>query len=125
MLYVLKLHALMALGSLTVTWIRGALSFQGRDDLASAKPALIANAATSGLLLLSAVVLMFNAGQYPFVDAWLTEKLIWLVAYIVLSIMALKPALPVGLRVLLFAAASMAFAFAYASAKHHLGIFLN
>lgn len=125
MLYILKLHALMAIASLAVIWIRGALSFHGRDDLASGKPALLASAATMGLMLVSAVILMINNGQYPFSDAWLTEKLIWLVAYLVLAVVSLLPKLPDSLRVLFFAAATGAFAFAYATAKHHTGIFLS
>lgn len=115
----------MALASLVVTWVRGALSFQDRDDLASGKPALIASAATTGLLLITAVILMIGSGQYPFAQGWVTEKLIWLVAYVALSVVALLPKLPNALRLLVFSAATMSFAFAYAVAKHHTGIFLS
>ncbi|NKF49601.1 SirB2 family protein [Shewanella sp. WXL01] len=41
-------------------------------------------------LLVSGFTLCFMIKQYPFVDAWMTEKIICVVAYIVLGIMALK-----------------------------------
>ncbi|MDF0533837.1 SirB2 family protein [Shewanella yunxiaonensis] len=42
------------------------------------------------LLLLSGVVLCFMIKQYPFVDAWMTEKLGAVVAYIILAMAAMK-----------------------------------
>lgn len=42
------------------------------------------------LLLGSAVGLMFTISQYPFVNLWLTEKLVAVVAYILLGVMAFK-----------------------------------
>jgi len=42
------------------------------------------------ILLLSATVLAVNLGQYPFVDQWLTIKVIALVVYILLGTVALK-----------------------------------
>ncbi|MBB1438103.1 SirB2 family protein [Shewanella sp. SG41-4] len=41
-------------------------------------------------LLLSGLTLCFMIKQYPFVDPWMTEKIICVVAYIALGIMALK-----------------------------------
>jgi uncharacterized membrane protein SirB2 len=42
------------------------------------------------LLLLSAIGLVFAAGQYPFVHGWLTAKLLALIGYIVLGSIALN-----------------------------------
>ncbi len=42
------------------------------------------------LLLVSALALMFTLNQYPIVNAWLSAKIIALIAYIVLGAMALK-----------------------------------
>lgn len=42
------------------------------------------------LLLLSAAGLMLTISQYPFVNLWLTEKLLAVVAYIALGVMAFK-----------------------------------
>ena len=41
-------------------------------------------------LLLSGFTLCFMIKQYPFVDPWMTEKIICVAAYIALGIMALK-----------------------------------
>lgn len=43
------------------------------------------------LLLVSAISLMVLIQQYPFVDAWVTEKLLGLVMYIFMVTLALKP----------------------------------
>jgi len=40
-------------------------------------------------LLISAFTLCFTIGQYPFSDAWLTEKLVSVIAYIVLAYISL------------------------------------
>jgi uncharacterized membrane protein SirB2 len=42
------------------------------------------------LLLVSAVALMITLQQYPFVHAWLTEKLFAVLAYIALGVMAFR-----------------------------------
>ncbi len=42
------------------------------------------------LLLASAIVLTIQISQYPFVDAWLTSKVLALLAYIVAGNIALK-----------------------------------
>ncbi|ABM00767.1 SirB2 family protein [Shewanella amazonensis] len=41
-------------------------------------------------LLLSGLLMCFLIKQYPFVDPWLTEKILAVVAYILLAIMAMK-----------------------------------
>jgi uncharacterized membrane protein SirB2 len=42
------------------------------------------------LLLASALTLVFWSGQYPFVEPWLTAKVLALILYIVLGTIALK-----------------------------------
>jgi len=42
------------------------------------------------LLLISAIVLTIQISQYPFVDAWLTSKVLALLAYIIIGNIALK-----------------------------------
>lgn len=51
------------------------------------------------LLLASAVGLMMTLQQYPFVNAWLTEKLLLVIAYIVSGAVALKIAKTTPVRV--------------------------
>ncbi len=51
------------------------------------------------VLLVVAIALAVMSGQYPFVDAWLTAKVLGLVAYIMLGSLALTPGRPAKLRV--------------------------
>ena len=46
--------------------------------------------AVDTLLLTTALVMVFWSGQYPFVQAWLTAKVVALIVYIGLGTMALK-----------------------------------
>lgn len=68
------------------------------------------------LLLASALVLVFWSGQYPFVQPWLTAKVLALVAYIVLGTMALKRGRTKGVRTFALLAALATFAYIVAVA---------
>lgn len=57
------------------------------------------------LLLASALTLVFWSGQYPFVQGWLTAKVLALLAYIVLGTIALKRGKTKLMRVNAFVAA--------------------
>jgi uncharacterized membrane protein SirB2 len=59
------------------------------------------------LLLASAIWLTLILRQYPFVNGWLTAKVIGLVAYIALGAIALRRGRTKGVRVAAFVAASM------------------
>lgn len=63
------------------------------------------------LLLASALVMVFWSGQYPFVQNWLTAKVIALVAYIGLGTIALKRGKTRAVRVIAFISALLAFAY--------------
>ncbi|MBT1444656.1 SirB2 family protein [Shewanella sp. JM162201] len=54
------------------------------------------------LLLLSGLALAFIIKQYPFVDPWLTEKVLAVVAYILLGVMAMKSNRNIFFRVFAF-----------------------
>ncbi len=51
------------------------------------------------VLLVSAVGLCIQLAQYPFVDAWVTSKLLGLVAYVILGVLAIKWARTNAMRV--------------------------
>lgn len=68
------------------------------------------------LLLTSALVLVFWSSQYPFVQAWLTAKVLALVAYIVLGTMALNRGKTTGVRTFALLAALATFAYIVAVA---------
>lgn len=63
------------------------------------------------LLLASALALAFAIGQYPFVHGWLTAKLLALIAYIVLGIVALDPQRVPAIRWPAFIAALVVFTY--------------
>ena len=68
------------------------------------------------LLLIAGVALAVQLGQYPLLDAWLTAKLLGLLAYIVLGSLALKRAPTRRARLLATIGAWLAFAFIVAAA---------
>ena len=63
------------------------------------------------VLLASALALAWSIAQYPFVDSWLTAKVLALVAYIVLGSLALKRGRSRAARIASFVAALSVFAY--------------
>ena len=76
------------------------------------------------LLLAAAIALTTIIHQYPFVQAWLTVKVILLVAYIVLGVFALRRGRTRALRATCFAVALIVFLFivTVARTQNPLGI---
>lgn len=76
------------------------------------------------VLLTAALMLMTIVGQFPFVDAWLTMKVMLVLLYIVLGYMALRGA-SARLRWTSLGAAALTYAFivSIARAHHPLGLF--
>ena len=79
------------------------------------------------LLLAAAIALTTIIHQYPFVQAWLTVKVILLVAYIVLGVFALRRGRTRAMRATCFAAALLVFLFivTVARTQNPLGVFAN
>ena len=79
------------------------------------------------LLLSAAIALTTIIHQYPFVQAWLTVKVILLVVYIVLGVFALRRGRTRAIRAGFFAAAMIVFLFIVTVARTHapIGIFVN
>jgi len=71
------------------------------------------------VLLTSALWLTTIIQQYPFRDAWLTVKVVLLVAYIVLGSFALRRAQTRAGRAVAFLAAIGTFLFLYSVARYH------
>jgi len=61
------------------------------------------------VLLAAAIALAIMLRQYPFVNGWLTAKLLALVLYILLGILALKPGRPKAARIAAWIAAQAVF----------------
>jgi uncharacterized membrane protein SirB2 len=85
----------------------------------------MASYAIDTVLLVSAIALTVVTAQYPLADAWLTAKVVLLVVYIGLGIVALRPAVTSSVRLAVTAAALLVFAFivSVARAHHPLGVF--
>jgi len=79
------------------------------------------------LLLAAAIALTTIIHQYPFVQAWLTVKVVLLVVYIVLGVFALRRGRTRAIRATCFGAALLVFLFIVSVARAHdpLGIFMN
>lgn len=82
-------HLLLVAISLAFLTLRFVLSLKG-SGLLQHKFLKIAPHVVDTFLLLSAIGLMVTIQQYPFVNPWLTEKLIGVLAYIALGVMAFK-----------------------------------
>lgn len=83
---------------------RGALML-ARSPLLATRFVRVAPHVVDTLLLASALWLAWAIGQYPFVNGWLTAKVLGLVAYIVLGSVALKRGRSRRVRALAFVAA--------------------
>lgn len=79
------------------------------------------------MLLVAALLLTTVVQQYPFVDAWLTVKVLLLVVYIALGIYAFRTRRPPAVRWAAWLAALAVFGFivSVARARDPLGIFAS
>lgn len=102
--------------------LRGAWALAG-SPLARARLVRVLPHVVDSCLLLSAIGLAWMAGQYPFVHGWLTAKIIGLLAYIGLGMLALRPGRPLALRGGAFVAALATFSWivSVALSKNPLG----
>lgn len=77
------------------------------------------------ILLTAALMLMTVVRQYPFVDHWLTVKMLLLIVYIGLGTQAFSAARPHRARILFWGAALLVFGFIVTVARAHdpLGLF--
>ncbi len=108
--------AVTASGSLFA--IRGLLLILGQP-WAMARPVRTLSQAIDTVLLAAAITLTITIGQYPFVDAWLTAKVLLLVVYIALGIRAFRPERSAAARLGYFLAALGVFAFIVSVALTH------
>ena len=83
--------------------------------------------AIDSLLLAAAIALTTIIHQYPFVQAWLTVKVVLLVVYIVLGVFALRRGRTRAIRATCFATATIIFLFIVSVAHAHnpLGVFTS
>lgn len=104
------IHMLCATLSIIGFIIRGALAIKGSSFLQK-KWIRIAPHIIDTLLILSAIGLAVSIQQYPFVNAWLTAKLLGLIVYIFLGVVTLKIAKTQPARVAAYLLAIATFAY--------------
>jgi uncharacterized membrane protein SirB2 len=109
-------HIACAILSITGFTLRGILMLLDSPLLAT-RFARIAPHVVDTVLLASALWLAVLIGQYPFVQGWLTAKVLALLAYIALGTVALKRARSKAVR-------SAAFALALATAAYIVSVAL-
>ena len=114
--------AIFASGALFL--VRGILLFA---DLPGAKaiPVQIVSYTIDTTLLTAALMLMTIVQQYPFADAWLTVKVLLLIVYIVLGVIAFWTNVTRPMRLAAWAGALAVYAYIYTVARAHdpMGIF--
>ena len=104
------LHVTAAILSIALFMLRGVWLATDSPRL-GARWVRIAPHVIDTLLLASALGLAALLGQWPFVQSWLTVKVLLLVVYIGLGVLALRPGRPKAVRVacFLFALATVLF----------------
>jgi uncharacterized membrane protein SirB2 len=125
-LQILWIHVGCVIASGSLFFTRGCMMLA---DLSAANHAALRRISVviDSLLLAAAIALTTIIHQYPFVQAWLTVKVILLVVYIVLGVFALRRGRTRAIRAGFFAAAMIVFLFIVSVARAHdpLGIFVN
>jgi uncharacterized membrane protein SirB2 len=112
------LHILFAASCYTLFFLRGIWSLNN-PAITQQRWLKIVPHAVDTLLLISAIALAFIIGQFPFIDAWLTAKVIVLLLYIGLGFIALHKDTSKTIRLFAWLAAQAAFAYIVLVAINH------
>jgi uncharacterized membrane protein SirB2 len=103
------LHVTCVVLSIAGFMLRGLWMLSG-SALLQARLARVLPHLVDSVLLLSALAMASMIGQYPFVATWVTAKVVGLVVYILLGVVALRRGRTRGVRALAFFAALLAYA---------------
>lgn len=120
----LKAHIALIVLSFVSFILRTWWGFKG-SALLENKLAFVVHKAITLTMLISALILCFMINQYPFADAWLTEKLVLLVAYVAFAMLAFKPTLSTKTRSVLASITCIIFVMIFYIAKLHTPIVLS
>lgn len=113
------IHVTCAVISFALFFLRGIWSFNNSPIMRQRWIKVVPHVVDT-LLLASALALAFIIRQYPFVDTWLTAKVIGLLLYIGLGLVALKYGKSKTARVSAWLAALAVFVYiALVAAKHN------
>jgi uncharacterized membrane protein SirB2 len=111
-------HVTAVMASGTIFFIRGLLLNLG-VRWPMAPPVRYLTYTIDSILLTAALMLTTIVHQYPFVNAWLTVKVLLLIVYIVLGTFALKRGRTRTARIACYVAALLVFAFIVTVARAH------
>lgn len=118
-------HISCVVGSYMLFLLRGIWSLNGSTIMRQRWVRIVPHVVDT-LLLASAIALAFSIHQYPFVDAWLTAKVIGLLLYIGLGFVALKFSRNKTIRLSAWLAAQAVFAYIVLVAiSHNPGPFIG
>lgn len=112
------MHVACAIASYALFFVRGFWMLRG-SPLFGRRWVKIVPHVIDTLLLVSAVLLTLRIHQYPFIDAWLTAKVLALVLYIGLGVTAFRLAQTWGARLAAWLAAQAVFLYIVAVALTH------
>jgi len=112
------IHGLCAVISFTLFFLRGIWTMRNSPIMQKNWVKKVPHKIDT-VLLISALALAFTIQQYPFVDAWLTAKIIGLLLYIGLGMVALKFAKSNPVRLIAWLAAMMMFFYIVLVARTH------
>ncbi|MDX5363087.1 MAG: SirB2 family protein [Pseudazoarcus pumilus] len=102
------LHMLLAVVSILGFILRGVWMMRGSALLEHRMVRVVPHVIDT-LLLVTALTLAVMIAQYPFVAGWVTAKVLGLVVYIVLGVVALRRGRTMGVRVAAFFGAIVVF----------------
>lgn len=112
------IHISCAVGSYVLFLLRGIWSLNGSPIMRQRWIKIVPHVVDT-LLLVSAIALAFTIHQYPFVDTWLTAKVVGLLLYIGLGFIALKYGKSKTIRLSAWLAAQAVFAYIVLVAINH------
>lgn len=109
-------HVTAATASFALFFLRGLWMMRAPEKLAARWVRVVPHIVDT-VLLASAIALAALTAQYPFVQSWLTAKIVALLAYIVLGSVALKRGRTRRIRIAAWLGALVVFAYIVAVAR--------
>ena len=116
--YVKMIHVACVAASYALFFLRGVWLMQDSSMLRRRWVKIVPHV-TDTLLLLSAIVLAIGIQQYPFIDNWLTAKVIGLVFYIGFGMIAFRFGKTMRTKITAWVAAQLVFFYIVAVALTH------
>lgn len=111
-------HVSCVAASYTMFFVRG-IWMMRESPLLQTRWVRVLPHVVDSILLASALTMAFMLRQYPFVNGWLTAKVLALCCYIVLGVVALRRGRTLGTRISAWIAAQAVFLYIVAVALTH------